>query len=63
MDVDVNESEIEIVRWTREEWVKLANEGLEELGVTYEELKRMSEERDFESAEHIKLWMAIGGTL
>ncbi|MDO0935229.1 hypothetical protein ACWD4O_25645 [Streptomyces sp. NPDC002623] len=46
-----------------DEWHAGALAALEELGLTYAELKEQARNRDFSSAQAHALWSLIGGTL
>lgn len=52
----------EIDTWlpTPAEWQHYVESGLQELGVTYEELAQQARDRNFQSAEAMHFWVIIG---
>lgn len=47
-------------RPTAAQWQAAMQRALGELGITYEELERQAQNRDFQSAEALNLWVIIG---
>jgi hypothetical protein len=47
-------------RPTAAEWQAATQRALDEVGITYEELERQAEDRNFQSAEALNLWVIIG---
>jgi hypothetical protein len=61
MSTDVTEDDDVIVEYlSDEEWEEEKRRGLEDLGLTYEELRDMARRRDFSSIDALKLWVGIG---
>lgn len=54
---------IKVIKMSKRQWRKAANARLNELGLTYDELERQAEQRNFVSTAARKLWYLIGGTL
>lgn len=53
--------DIEVWRPTREEWGAYVRDGLDRLGLTYDELAKQARRRDFRSPEARDFWVVIGG--
>jgi hypothetical protein len=52
-----------VIELTSEEFHAAARRALDDLGLTYAELKEQARRRDFSSAQAHSLWVAIGGTV
>lgn len=61
MSTDVTEDDDVIVEYlSHEEWEEAKRLRLEELGLTYDELRDMARRSDFSSIDALKAWVVFG---
>jgi hypothetical protein len=61
MSADVTEDDDVIVEYlSHEEWEEAKRLRLEELGLTYDELRDMAQRSDFSSIDALKVWVVFG---